>query len=327
MPDPSASRLESASPLPLYHQIAEALRYAIATGRLKEGQYLTPVRQAAREWKVNLHTVRRAYAALAGAGLVETRVPFGSRILARKPARPARSAERRAFARRVLREAAERFDLSAEELVALLSGATEPAVRELPVVHVVECSRAQCLGHARELEGHWQVEARPWPLSRRSAPPAGPVVATYFHYNDVRRRWPARLGAIRFTAIRPDPEAIERIVALEPRLPRTLILFELDQAMAENIASDLTPMLPRGRFKLRTRVVAGAADAGDGLVGLGANQLALFSPRVWAKLTPRQRAYPRAFGVRYVFAPGELAALGSDFGWQPRGAALARGVS
>src|SRR6185503_15081489 len=180
--------LENESPVPLYHQIAESIRYALATGRLKAGQYLTPVRRAAKEWNVNLHTVRRAYAQLASEGLVETRVPQGTRVLARKPrALPARADERRAFARRVLREAGERFGLSSAELVALLAGSGEATARSLPVVHVVECSEAQCLGHAREIEEQWQVEARPWTLAQAGEPPSGAVVATFFHYNDVRR--------------------------------------------------------------------------------------------------------------------------------------------
>jgi GntR family transcriptional regulator len=318
MPEP----LTGGSPLPLYHQIAEAIRYALSPGRLKEGENLTPVRRAAREWKVNLHTVRRAYAELAREGLVETRVPQGSRILARAAGPRPRAAERRVFARRVLREAAERFGLDAQQLAALLAEAAGPAAR--PLVHVVECSEAQCRGHADELEQRFEVEARPWPLARPDAPPPGPVVATYFHYNDVRRRWPARLSEVRFAAIRPDPALIAQLGALAPRARRTLVLCELDASMAENIAADLAPLLPAFRLELVTRVVA---DPAAGLAALGAGELALFSPRAWALLTPAQQADPRAHGIRYVFAEGELAALGSELGWRERSTALARGAS
>lgn len=322
------SPLENESPVPLYHQIAESIRYALATGRLQEGQFLTPVRRAAKEWNVNLHTVRRAYAELEREGLVETRVPQGSRILARTAGpRHGRAAERRTFARRVLREAAERFGLSGAELAALLGEGAEPKASALPVVHVVECSAAQCRGHARELEQRWQVEARPWPIAHGGAatrePPAGPVVATFFHYNDVRRLWPARLSEVRFAAIRPDPALVERIAAHTPRTRRTLVLCELEAAMAENIAADLTPLLSAFRQELCTRLVASAAD---GLAGLRSGELALFSPRVWAQLTPEEQAHPQALGVEYAFAPGELAALGSEFGWHEQ-VALARGAS
>ena len=328
-----SSSLAGGSPLPLYHQIAESIRYALATGRLKEGQYLTPVRRAAKDWNVNLHTVRRAYSQLASEGLVETRVPQGTRVLARKPrALPGKADERRAFARRVLREAGERFGISSAELVALLAGAGEATARNLPLVHVVECSEAQCLGHAREIEEAWQVEARPWTVAQ-AEPPSGAVVATFFHYNDVRRLWPGRLAGVRFAAIRPDPALVgeleqrERLVAGGSRArraqKRVLVLCELSAAMAENIAADLTPLVSAQRFELRTRV----GEPARALAELGAPELALFSPRAWAQLAPEQRADPRALGVRYLFAPGELAALGAELGWLPREATLARGVS
>src|SRR5512144_2360549 len=73
--------LDPRSPIPLYHQIAETLRYRIATGTIEAGATLPPLREAARLWKVNLHTVRSAYTALAEAGVVVTRAPVGTVVL------------------------------------------------------------------------------------------------------------------------------------------------------------------------------------------------------------------------------------------------------
>ena len=53
------------SPVPLYHQIAEALRARMERGELRAGDALEPMRQAAERFGVNLHTVRHAYTALA----------------------------------------------------------------------------------------------------------------------------------------------------------------------------------------------------------------------------------------------------------------------
>ena len=75
------STLDPRSPIPLYHQLAETIRYRIATGEVKSGTVLPPLRQAAGIWGVNLHTVRRAYAELARMGVVATRVPAGTRVL------------------------------------------------------------------------------------------------------------------------------------------------------------------------------------------------------------------------------------------------------
>ena len=72
------SVLDPGSPVPLYAQLAEAIRYRIATGALPAGAPLPPLREAAVQWGVNLHTVRHAYDVLARQGLVQTTAPFGS---------------------------------------------------------------------------------------------------------------------------------------------------------------------------------------------------------------------------------------------------------
>ena len=57
---------------PLFRQIETALAYAIVTGKLRSGSRLPSLRSAAETWRVNLHTVRRAYAELTRRGLVIT---------------------------------------------------------------------------------------------------------------------------------------------------------------------------------------------------------------------------------------------------------------
>ena len=68
------------SPVPLYHQIAEAIRAQMERGELAPGDALEPMRRAADQWGVNLHTVRHAYAALAREGLLEMRSARGTRV-------------------------------------------------------------------------------------------------------------------------------------------------------------------------------------------------------------------------------------------------------
>jgi len=63
--------IDPQSPVPLYHQIAEALRVSIEAGTLAPGDALQPMREAAERWGVAIHTVRHAYAALAREGLVK----------------------------------------------------------------------------------------------------------------------------------------------------------------------------------------------------------------------------------------------------------------
>ncbi len=64
-------------PLPLFAQIMEGVRLAIATGRLKSGDRIPSVRDMAVETRVNPNTVLRAYMELERAGVIETKRGLG----------------------------------------------------------------------------------------------------------------------------------------------------------------------------------------------------------------------------------------------------------
>lgn len=68
----------------LYERIAAEILRRVASGRLRPGDRLPPIRQAAGEWGVNLNTVARAYAALAERGILETRAGGGT-VVAKAP--------------------------------------------------------------------------------------------------------------------------------------------------------------------------------------------------------------------------------------------------
>ena len=98
-------------PTPLYAQIEQALRGAIATGRLPAGTQLPTVRQMAVELSVNANTVARVYVDLERAGVLETRRGVGTFVAAVQPAatpRRGRDTELRALVQRFLDEAAAR---------------------------------------------------------------------------------------------------------------------------------------------------------------------------------------------------------------------------
>ena len=105
--------IDTGSPVPLYHQIAEALRAAIRAGKLAPGEALQPMREAAERWGVAIHTVRHAYAALAREGLVRpSRGPRGTRVVDLGEKRGAtRPADIGSFLAGVRREASSRFGL------------------------------------------------------------------------------------------------------------------------------------------------------------------------------------------------------------------------
>src|ERR1041385_7867945 len=98
-----------ADPTPLYAQLERAIRFAIATERLRVGDQLPTVRQLAVELRVNANTVARVYADLEREGVLETRRGVGSFVSATPGhARPPAEHQRRlrAFVTRVLADAA-----------------------------------------------------------------------------------------------------------------------------------------------------------------------------------------------------------------------------
>src|SRR5919204_4200042 len=104
-----AFHINAADPTPLYAQLERAIRFAIATERLRIGEQLPTVRQLAVDLKINANTVARVYAELERAGVVETRRGVGTFVRARHfeaARRSDRERELRALADRFLAEAA-----------------------------------------------------------------------------------------------------------------------------------------------------------------------------------------------------------------------------
>src|SRR5437762_8308156 len=101
-------QVDAKHPTPLYAQLEQSIRFAIATGRLRAGEQLPTVRQLAVDLRVNANTVARVYAELERAGVLETRRGVGSFVAAgRAAARPIQEKVRRLrdFVTRILADA------------------------------------------------------------------------------------------------------------------------------------------------------------------------------------------------------------------------------
>lgn len=109
--------IDARSPIPLYVQIADRLRVAVATGELRPGMPLPSVRQLAGELRVNPATVVQAYRELEQAGIVESRQGAGTyvRELPDDRREADRVREARRLVRRILNEASV-LGVSPEEL-------------------------------------------------------------------------------------------------------------------------------------------------------------------------------------------------------------------
>lgn len=75
---PFAIVLDLKSGVPIYRQIIDGVKSAMATGTLAPGDRLPTVRQLAVDLSVNPNTVSRAYTELELTGLVETHMGSGT---------------------------------------------------------------------------------------------------------------------------------------------------------------------------------------------------------------------------------------------------------
>jgi len=90
--------IDPRSPIPLYVQIAERVRLAIATGTLGSAAPLPSVRQLAAELRINPATVIQAYKELEAQGFVEIRHGAGTFVRELAPGRRARERSQQAVA-------------------------------------------------------------------------------------------------------------------------------------------------------------------------------------------------------------------------------------
>ena len=77
--------IDTKSGVPLYRQIIEQVKFAIARGDLEPGNQLPTVRQLAVDISINPNTVIRAYRELEITGLLETQQGSGTFVGQRQP--------------------------------------------------------------------------------------------------------------------------------------------------------------------------------------------------------------------------------------------------
>jgi GntR family transcriptional regulator len=116
-------RIDPRSPTPIYAQIAERVRVAVAAGELTKGDGLPSVRALAGRLRVNPATVVQAYRELEQEKLVEMRQGAGTFIL--EMSTDARARERQATAKRLVRalmEDAARLGIQKDDIKKALNG-------------------------------------------------------------------------------------------------------------------------------------------------------------------------------------------------------------
>lgn len=78
-------RVDPKSGVPIYKQIIEQFRYAVATETIKEGEQVPSIRELARELRVNPNTIARAYRELEIEGIIDAKQGAATKVSSHTP--------------------------------------------------------------------------------------------------------------------------------------------------------------------------------------------------------------------------------------------------
>lgn len=111
------------NPDPMYKQVTDQIKDAIASGTLKSETKLPSIREMANELKISMITIKRAYADLENEGYIHTRSGLGSFIadINRDKLREEKLAEIRTEIKKFLNTAT-RYDISVDDIFATIRG-------------------------------------------------------------------------------------------------------------------------------------------------------------------------------------------------------------
>ena len=109
------------NPDPMYKQVTDQIKDAIADGTLKTEDKLPSIREMARELKISEITIKRAYADLENDNFILTRSGLGSFVadINKDRLRQDKLDEIRSEVTKILKSS-EKFEISAEDIIQLI---------------------------------------------------------------------------------------------------------------------------------------------------------------------------------------------------------------
>ncbi len=119
-------RIDPASAIPLYAQVADQIKALVATRALRPGDPVLSVRELATQLRINRNTAAKAYQILEGEGVLESRVGQGTFVGSAGP-RWSRQERLRRLERSLDRSLVEAYHLEIpfEEVPSVLEGRIE----------------------------------------------------------------------------------------------------------------------------------------------------------------------------------------------------------
>jgi DNA-binding transcriptional regulator YhcF (GntR family) len=277
--DRISGAIDQAQPTPLYHQVAEVIRWEIERGRIAIGSLLPPIRRLARAAGINYHTVRRGYEQLEAEGVVRSRRGVGVRVQrapTSKPWTPAGLATDR---------------------------------DETPRCWVVDRSLTGAASLATPVGAEWRIGAAAFAWAPDAPPPSGPILLPTALGPTALAAWPDREGDLH-----PLDLVLEGATLAVVR--RNVELLGADGVRIHLGASggaprELHAQLPRVGIR-----VAVADD--DEPVDPDGSALALVTAEVWEGLSWELQRHPRVMPLGWRFAPGPLARVARALEWKER---------
>ena len=114
------------NPDPLYRQVTDQIKDAIASGSLKAEAKLPSIREMSNELKISLITIKRAYADLEREGFIITRAGMGSFVadIDKDILRRERLAEIKTDLEKILKTG-RKFGISVDDIVAVIKRVKE----------------------------------------------------------------------------------------------------------------------------------------------------------------------------------------------------------
>jgi GntR family transcriptional regulator len=113
--------ISPANPDPLYKQVTDQIKDAIAAGTLQPETRLPSIREMANELKISAITIKRAYSDLESEGFIFTRSGLGSFVadVNREKIRNEKLSEIRTDINKIIKTA-EKFGISADDVVRII---------------------------------------------------------------------------------------------------------------------------------------------------------------------------------------------------------------
>jgi len=113
--------ISPSNPDPLYQQVTDQIKDAIAAGSLQPETRLPSIREMANELKISAITIKRAYSDLENEGFIFTRSGLGSFVadVNKEKIRDEKLSEIRTEVNKILKTA-EKFGISADDIVRII---------------------------------------------------------------------------------------------------------------------------------------------------------------------------------------------------------------